>query len=224
VGDRVDAAGSGKGPAGGPQRGPAAGVRRGGPRAGQACARAGGRGAGTSGSSGRDGVKSGCIFPSMLPLLSSPLAYFFLPPFHSFEALCHLAPITLAASCGVGTSRLQRPSIRAGTHTRHPMLSASFDDSRQACRRRPHLYDGFFARPGKITGRLHQHQGQSLTQHRQTAHAALSSAPCGITPVSRKRQSAMSNLRATATIPIRLMRLPPPPKRSRNQQLRALSG
>jgi len=169
-------------------------------------------------------VKSGCIFPSMLPLLSSPLAYFFLPPFHSFEALCHLAPITLAASCGVGTSRLQRPSIRAGTHTRHPMLSASFDDSRQACRRRPHLYDGFFARPGKITGRLHQHQGQSLTQHRQTAHAALSSAPCGITPVSRKRQSAMSNLRATATIPIRLMRLPPPPKRSRNQQLRALSG
>jgi len=144
--------------------------------------------------------------------------------FHSFEALCHLAPITLAASCGVGTSRLQRPSIRAGTHTRHPMLSASFDDSRKACRRRPHLYDGFFARPGKITGRPHQHQGQSLTQHRQTAHAALSSAPCGITPVSRKRQSAMSNLRATATIPIRLMRLPPPPKRSRNQQLRALSG
>jgi hypothetical protein len=168
--------------------------------------------------------KRGFIFPSMLPLLSSPLAYFFLPPFHSFEALCHLAPITLAASCGVGTSRLQRPSIRAGTHTRHPMLSASFDDSRKACRRRPHLYDGFFARPGKITGRLHQHQGQSLTQHRQTAHAALSSAPCGITPVSRKRQSAMSNLRATATIPIRLMRLPPPPKRSRNQQLRALSG
>ena len=48
-----------KGPAGGHQRGPAAGGRRGGPRAGQACARAGGRGAGTSGSSGRDGVKSG---------------------------------------------------------------------------------------------------------------------------------------------------------------------
>jgi class 3 adenylate cyclase len=63
VGDRVDAAGGGKGPAGGHQRGPAAGVRRGGPRAGQACARAGGRGAGTSGSSGRDGVKSGFIFP-----------------------------------------------------------------------------------------------------------------------------------------------------------------
>ena len=47
VGDRVDAAGG----------------RRGGPRAGQACARADGRGAGTSGSSGRDGVKSGFIFP-----------------------------------------------------------------------------------------------------------------------------------------------------------------
>ena len=43
--------------------------------------------------------------------------------------LRHLAPIGLAASCGVGTSRLQRPSIRAGVHTRHPILYASFDES-----------------------------------------------------------------------------------------------
>jgi hypothetical protein len=121
----------------------------------------------------RLGGKIAFIFPSMLPLLSSPLAYVFLSPFYSFAALCHLAPIMLAASCGAGTSRLQRPSIRAGTHTRHQMLSAFFDDSRNACRRRPHLYDGFCARPRKITGRLHQHQGQSLPQHRQTAHAAL---------------------------------------------------
>ena len=34
----------------------------------------------------------------------------------------------------------------------------------------------------------------------------------------------MSSLRATATIPIRRKRLRPPPKRSRNEQLRALSG
>jgi hypothetical protein len=34
----------------------------------------------------------------------------------------------------------------------------------------------------------------------------------------------MSNLRATATMPIRLRRLPPPPNRSRNHTLRALSG
>ena len=168
--------------------------------------------------------KRPCEFPSMLPLLSSPLAYFFLPPFHAFEALCHLAPITLAASGGVGTSRLQRPSLRAGTHPRHPMLSASVDDSRKACRRRPHLYDGFLARPGTITGRLHPHHGPSRTQHRQTAHAALRSAPSGMTPVSSKRQSAMSHVRATATIPLRLRRVPPPPQRSRHQQLRALSG
>ena len=48
--------------------------------------------------------------------------------------------------------------IRAGSHARHPMLSASFDDSRKSCGRRPHLSDGFFERPGSLTGRLHQHQ------------------------------------------------------------------
>ena len=63
-----------------------------------------------------------------------------------------------------------------------------------------------------------------VTLYRQSVYPALSTAPAGNTPVSRKRQSAMSNLRATATIPIRLKRLPPLPKRSRNQQLKALSG
>jgi hypothetical protein len=140
------------------------------------------------------------------------------------EALCHIAPIGLAASCGVGTSRLQRPSIRAGSTTRHPILHASCDESWKAYGRRPHLSDGFLARPGSSTGRLHQHQVRGLTQHRNTVYASLSSAPCGRSPVSRKRHRAMSNFRATATIPMRLRRFPPPPKRSRNQQLRALSG
>src|SRR5713226_3786541 len=138
--------------------------------------------------------------------------------------LCHFAPSGLAASLGVEISCLQRPSIRAGTNARHPILYASFDESRKACRRRPHLYDGFFARPGNSTGRLHQHQDRGGTQHRNTAYASLRTAPSGNTPVSKKRHSAMSNLRATATIPIRLKRLPPPPKRARNQTLRALSG
>jgi hypothetical protein len=158
----------------------------------------------------------------MLPLLSSSLEYFS-SPLPSLE-LCHLAPIGLAASCGVGTSRLQRPSIRAGAHTRHPMLYASLDESRKAYGRRPHLYDGLLRMPGNSTGRLHQHPGQEVTQQRNPAYASLSTAPSGNTPVSRKRHRAMSNLRATATIPIRLKRLPPPPKRSRNQPLRALSG
>ena len=136
----------------------------------------------------------------------------------------HMASMRLAASCGVGTYRLQRPSIRAGSHARHLILSASFDESRKAQRRRPHLYDGVLRRPGICSGRLHQHPDRGVTLHRQSAYPSLSTAPAGKTPVSRKRQSAMSNLRATATIPIRRKRLPPLPKRSRNQTLRALSG
>jgi len=65
--------------------------------------------------------------------------------------------MALAASYGVEISRLQRPSIRAGSHARHLILYASFDASRKAQRRRPHLYDGVLRRPGNSTGRLHQH-------------------------------------------------------------------
>jgi hypothetical protein len=60
---------------------------------------------------------------------------------------------------GVEIVCLQRPSIRAGLGTRHPILYASFDESRKTRRRRPHLNDGLLSRPGKCTGRLHQHQG-----------------------------------------------------------------
>ena len=140
------------------------------------------------------------------------------------DAPGYMASSRLAASIGVGTFRLQRPSIRAGLTTRHPMLSASVDERWKACRRRPHLYDGVLRRPGICAGRLHQHLDQGVTLHRPSVYLSLSTAPVGKTPVSRKRQSAMSNLRATATIPIRRRRLPPPPKRSRNQTLRALSG
>ena len=119
---------------------------------------------------------------------------------------------------------LQRPSIRASSSARHPMLSASCDDWWKAQRRRPHLYDGVLRRPGICSGRLYQHPNRGVALHRPSAYPSLSTAPAGKTPVSRKRQSAMSNLRATATIPIRRKRLPPLPKRSRNQTLRALSG
>jgi hypothetical protein len=80
-------------------------------------------------------------------------------------------------------------------------------------RRRPHLHDGLLRRPCTTTGRLHQHPDRGATPHQPSAYTSLSTAPAGITPVSRKRQSAMSNLRATATIPIRRKRLPPFPKR-----------
>jgi hypothetical protein len=149
-------------------------------------------------------------------------------PYHSpwldSDAPGHMPSIRLAASCGVELSRLQRPSIRAGSHPRHLILSASGDASRKAQRRRPHLNDGVLGRPGFFAGRLHQHPDRGVTPHQSSTYTSLSTAPAGITPVSRKRQSAMSNLRATATIPIRRKRLPPPPKRSRHQTLRALSG
>jgi hypothetical protein len=138
--------------------------------------------------------------------------------------LCHLAPTGLAASCGVGTWRLQRPSIRAGSNARHPILYASFDESWKAWEATPSIQRLLCKARTVYTGRLHQHQGRSRTQHRNTAYASLRMAPSGKTPLWRNRHSAMSNLRATATIPMRLRRLPPPPKRSRNQPLKALSG
>ena len=136
----------------------------------------------------------------------------------------HMTSMRLVASCGVEIHRLQRPSLRAGSHARHLMLSASVDASRKAQRRRPHLYDGVLGRPGFFAGRLHQHPDRGVTLHRPSVYPSLSPAPAGKTPVWRKRQSAMSNLRATATIPIRRKRFPPLPKRSRNQTLRTLSG
>ena len=134
-----------------------------------------------------------------------------------------MTSMRLAASYGVESHRLQRPSIRAGAHARHLILSASVDASRKAQRRRPHLYDGVLGRPRISAGRLHQHHSRGVTRHGQRVYPSLSTAPAGNMPVSRKRQSAMSNLRATATIPIRRKRLPPLPKRSRNHTLRALS-
>jgi len=73
-----------------------------------------------------------------------------------------MASMRLAASCGVGTYRLQRPSIRASSHARHLILYASFDVSWKAQRRRPHLYDGVLRRPGICSGRLHQHPDRGV--------------------------------------------------------------
>ncbi len=53
-------------------------------------------------------------------------------PWFNPTALGHMASMRLAASYGVEIHRLQRPSIRAGLSTRHPILSASVDASRKA--------------------------------------------------------------------------------------------
>jgi hypothetical protein len=65
--------------------------------------------------------------------------------------------------------------------------------------------------PEKTPGRLHPHQGRSLTQPQGPPSASLSMAPSGRPPVSLKRQRAMSTWRATATRPMHLHRLPPLP-------------
>jgi hypothetical protein len=134
-------------------------------------------------------------------------------PWLNSDAPGHIPSMRLAASCGVEIHRLERPSIRAGAHTRHLILSASVDESRKAQKRRPHLYDGVLGRPGNFSGRLHQDPERGVTLHQPSTYTSLSTAPAGITPVSRKRQSAMRSLRATATSPIRRKRLPPLPKR-----------
>src|ERR671936_101598 len=89
-------------------------------------------------------------------------------------------------------------SVRALT-PRHLMLSASVDASRKAPRRRPHLYDGVLCRPRISAGRRHQYPDRGVPLQQSSTYTSLSTAPAGITPVSRKRHSAMSNLRATAT-------------------------
>ncbi len=118
-----------------------------------------------------------------------------LPRAASWHSWCaaSLRPAGSGGFLARGAHRRQRPSIRARARARHPMLSASFDACWQAQRRRPPRYDGVRGRPGTATGRLHQHQGRSVLQHRPSAYASFK-------------------------------RWPPPPKRSRNQPRKALSG
>src|SRR5215470_7400740 len=78
-------------------------------------------------------------------------------------------------------------------------------------RRRPHLHDGVLRRPCTTTGDLHQPPLRGVTPHSASAYLVLRTTPSGNAPVSRKRHNAMSTWRATATLPIRLQRLPPLP-------------
>ena len=143
---------------------------------------------------------------SRLPWLASPLAVWVRPCIPG--TLCHFAPSGLAASCGVGTIvsndllsvRVQTPVTRCSMRLSTTAGRPGGGDP---------IYTTACWQARKFTGRLHQHQDRGVTPHRQSAYPSLSTAPSGKTPVSRKRHSAMSNLRATATIPIRLKRLPP---------------
>ena len=138
-------------------------------------------------------------FPSMWPLLASPLAYV-----SSRPSLGAVSPRPEWARGFLrGWPLAQRPANRAGVNTRPPSLDASCDNRRQACGRRSHRDDGVLRRPGMPTGHLHHHVGAGVTQHRQTASASLRTAPAGKTPVARKRHSAMSTWRLRISLRVR---------------------
>ena len=100
-------------------------------------------------------------------------------PWFNPTAPGHMTSMRLAASYGVEIHRLQRPSIRAGSHPRHLILSASVDASRKAQRRRPHLYDGVLRKPGICSGRLYQHPDRGVRLHRQSAYPLFERRPRG---------------------------------------------
>jgi hypothetical protein len=91
-----------------------------------------------------EGRKSGFVFPSMLPLLSSPLEYF---------SFLHALGAVSRRPDWYGGFRwrwdLLSPTTfyPCGLTPRHPILSASCDESWKAYGRRPHLSDGFFTGP-----------------------------------------------------------------------------
>ena len=128
------------------------------------------------------------------------------------SALCHMAPIGLAASCGVGTSRRQRPALRVGAHTRHPMLSASLTSAGKPVGGDP-ISPTAASQARKCNGSPPPAPGPRATAP-EDGLCLLERCPLGSLPVSKNRHRAISHLRAPATIPIRLRRFPPPPKRS----------
>jgi len=161
--------------------------------------------------------------PSMLPLLSSPLRI--VTPLPSVDAVsprpdrsggflwrwdASIANDLLSVRTLTPVTRF---SLRLATRAGRPVGGAPIYSP--ASLQNP---DGLYGPPPPAP-RL-----RGGTQPLHPAYAALSSAPSGKPPVLRKRHSAMSHCRATATLPRRLRRLPPPPKRARNQPRRALSG
>jgi len=78
---------------------------------------------------------------------------------------------------------------------------------------------------GPLTNLLHRNTiANRIDSLHQPAYALASTAPAGTSSHSKYFQKAINSFRATATIPIRLIRLLPCPKRFQNHLLKALSG
>jgi hypothetical protein len=137
--------------------------------------------------------------------------------------------LALVASWLVGAWRPERPSLRAA----HPPMFTS----RRTVKRgggSPPLTVGSTGEPGGTAGSPHQRRldlsgrknfprGVRPLAHRLRP-VALSHAPVGSTPVDRNCQSAISNFRASATLPSFRSRALPWPNRVCYHRASSLSG
>jgi hypothetical protein len=111
----------------------------------------------------------------------------------------------------------------------HQILNAR-DGAGPSIWERPHLrVDVFVARSHHRTGQLHQRLRLRFVllgcRYAVTGGASVFiSAPSGTAAVSRYFQSSIRSLRASATMPIRLSRLPPFANRCSNHFVSALVG
>lgn len=93
------------------------------------------------------------------------------------------------------------PSIRARAHARGPQRLCSLDPE--------HVCGGtLFVAVG--LGRPFTNRTRRARETQRELYATFTIAPVGTTPCVTYRQSAITSLRATATIPIRRARLPVP--------------
>ena len=132
------------------------------------------------------------------------------------SALRHMAPIGLAASCGVGTQRLQRPApVRVHT----PVTRCSLRLSTRAGRRvggDPISPTAGFARPEDNGPPPPAPRPKPDSAPKNRFHLFADGALREY-PGLEERPQRHEQLPRHRHIPIRLRRLPPPPKRSRNQ-------
>jgi hypothetical protein len=90
----------------------------------------------------RPGVTQKGLYSSFyVATVVKPPAYFFAPAFFGHWITSPRPVWRLPVA--LGPIRLQRPSIRVGSHAHHPILFTSFDESWMAWVRQPHLFHGF---------------------------------------------------------------------------------
>jgi hypothetical protein len=129
--------------------------------------------------------------PSMLPLLSSPLRMF-----SPLPALDTVSPRPDRSGGSLWRWDRVSPTTFSPCGREGPSPDALGVFRRELgglCEATPSIQRLLRKARTVYTGRLHQPQGRSLTQHRNTADASFRTAPSGKPPLLRNRHSAMSN-------------------------------